>query len=318
MAQPSRNTLLAALPPDEYRRLLPHLQTVELANGQSLPYCGETRAYFLLAGMCSIGTVMEDGRAIEIASVGREGVVGLSAFGPHRTFGEQTFRHVGRGSAQFIALEVLEREVARGGVLRSLIDRYARALFECIVQSAACNRLHSLQERCTRWLLTAHDRLGRDRVEIEQPFLAAALGVKPALLSVAIRELAALGALTCDERNVTILSRRLLQRVSCGCYKFTRRALSHTTDIRQAHRGHASPLSSNVVHLVPSATCPRCGSAVGLPHPTEHHCIRAVDLELHVLRRRIQELQAQRQSLVGSCVESTRKFIDSIRRRSVS
>src|SRR4029077_7250074 len=96
-----------------------------------------------------VGSVMEDGRVIEIAAVGNEGIVGLSLLAGDTP----TFQQVSNGSAQFMTRSALEREVERGGALRPLIDRYSRIFLESVMQSAACHRLHTLQERCCRWLL---------------------------------------------------------------------------------------------------------------------------------------------------------------------
>src|SRR5437870_1235593 len=113
MMPQSSNRLLAALPTDEYHRLMPELHAIHLRDGESLPHCGAARVYFPERGFCSVRKVMPDGRAIEIASVGSEGVVGLSALsGSHDEAGRNAYVQIGDGSARFMLLGAVNRELA--------------------------------------------------------------------------------------------------------------------------------------------------------------------------------------------------------------
>ena len=123
MIAQSSNRLLAALPADEYHRLMPELHTIHLRDGESLPHCGAARVYFPERGFCSVRKVMPDGRAIEIASVGNEGVVGLSALSASLEVDKNDYVQIADGSARFMLLGAINRELAQPGTLRRLVER---------------------------------------------------------------------------------------------------------------------------------------------------------------------------------------------------
>jgi CRP-like cAMP-binding protein len=310
MIAQSSNRLLSALPADEYRRLMPELHTIHLRHGEGLPHCGETRVYFPERGICSVANVMNDGRTIEIATVGSEGVVGMSVLAGSQQLTRNSYMQIGEGSARFMLLDALSREMVRSGTLRRLIDRFTRGLLESIIQSAACNRLHTLQQRCVRWLLSAQDRIGRSQFELTHEVLANALGVKRSKMVVILKQLEKLNAVEVAGGLVT-LNRKALERLACDCYPRIKRqrddALPAGTD-RLAGR-------ANVVHLVPDVTCTRCQSGVGLPHPSEHECIGAIDAELRVLIGRTASLHSLRKVLVDQRLRTMREYLVKVRGR---
>src|SRR4051794_34635524 len=153
-----RNRLLARLPEAEYRRLLPSLQPVRLEVDQVLyqPRGEIDYAYFPSNSVLSALTVMRDGNAIEVATIGNEGLVGHYGLGgktsPHRVVVQ-----VGDGGVR-IASRTLQEEAAKDGSLKELLSAYQVAFLTQVSQSVACNGLHRLEQRCCRWLLMTRDR----------------------------------------------------------------------------------------------------------------------------------------------------------------
>ena len=157
----SPNKLLAALPEADYRRISSSLTTVPFPFKHVLHKDGGKidAVYFPSGGVCSITNVMSDGRMVEVATIGNEGVVGLTVFfGGDVSVGE-AFVQVPNGDAQAMPLDAFRRELDRRGAFFALIGRYGQALQALIMQSAACFSMHSVEERCCRWLLMTHDRV---------------------------------------------------------------------------------------------------------------------------------------------------------------
>src|SRR5437762_3342412 len=184
----SGNKLLAALPAVDYRRILPELRTIHVAAGDKLGECGATRVYFPCSGICSVRSEMEDGRRIEVAAVGNEGLVGFASITGDIPL-KRSFVQMTDGFAQYMPLASFEREIARGGPLSMQVERFSRVFLEFAIQLAACNRLHSLQERYCRWLLMTSDRAQRPRVALKPVQVAGALGAKRQDLAVVTKTL---------------------------------------------------------------------------------------------------------------------------------
>ena len=184
-----RNRFLACLPEASYRRLEPLLEPVSLSSGQILY---EARglieyAYFPMGAVLSALTVMQDGNAIEVATIGNEGMVGHYGFGgmrsPHRMIVQ-----VENGGLR-IQSRALEREAAKDGRLRELLTAYHVAFVSQVSQSVACNGLHRLVQRCCRWLLMTRDRVGSDELRLTHEYLALMLGARRASVTEALRPL---------------------------------------------------------------------------------------------------------------------------------
>jgi CRP-like cAMP-binding protein len=215
-----RNKLLAALPPEEYRRIRPSLSVGPLKHRQVLQKAGEPlrAVYFPADGLCSIIMTMADGRSAEVATVGNEGLVGIAAFlGDGAATGE-TIVQVPGSFAYAMPVDAFTREMDARGALYDLVSRYSQALVAYVMQSAACNGLHTADKRCARWLLQSHDRVGRDRFELTQEFLAFMLGVRRATVSMIAQQLQRAGLILFNSRRVTILDRQGLEDVTCECY----------------------------------------------------------------------------------------------------
>jgi CRP-like cAMP-binding protein len=217
-----RNLLLAALPPDDYARIDPHLEVVPLRLRQMLHQPGTPLRsfYFPADGFCSQLTVMADGRMVEVATVGREGVVGLLG-----DPGLGTATSAAMVQAPCVSVEmpatVFRREMNRSGAFFDLVSAYRLALVRFIMQSTACSAVHTAEERFARWLLTAHDRLGSDQFPLTQEFVAMMLGVTRPTVSDVAATLQRAGLITCRRGSVTIVDRERLEAAACECYAIT-------------------------------------------------------------------------------------------------
>jgi CRP-like cAMP-binding protein len=233
----SPNRLLAALPAAEYLRLLPHLTTVSLEPKQTLQKGDEDIAtiYFPGGGMCSVVSTMEDGRMVEVATVGNEGMIGITAFlGGERPFGGAMVQ-VPDVNAQIMSVGVFKREMDRRGPFRNIIARYGQAFLAMVMQTSACNSLHPVEQRCARWLLMTHDRVGQDEFALTQEFLAVMLGVRRPTVTIVAGTLQRAGLIDYGHKRIIILNRRALEAASCECYRTVKahfdRLLPHTPSV---------------------------------------------------------------------------------------
>jgi CRP-like cAMP-binding protein len=217
---PSANHLLAALPPGEYRRLARRLVAVPLAHGQALFEVDQPirHAYFLETGLVSLLAPMEDGAQVEVGMVGREGLVGVPLL-----LGTDTnpFRAVVQipGAARRLEAEELRAAVKRCPALAELLPRYLGAFLVHLTRSAACNGHHSVEKRCCRWLLTAHDRTCSDEMPLTQEYMAAMLSVRRAGVGQVTSALQRAGLIRYRRGRLTILDRAGLEARACECYR---------------------------------------------------------------------------------------------------
>ncbi len=214
-----KNRLLAALPTEEYERLEPYLQRVSLEFHQSLYQPNEPieHVYFPTDGVVSLLNLMENGDAVEVGTVGNEGMVGLPVLLGANTIPGQAFSQI-PGAALRMRANVFQREVTPGSPLYNLLLRYTLALFNQIAQSSACNRLHSIEERFCRWMLMTQDRVASNQFPITHEFLGQMLGVRRASVSVVAATIQKAGLITYKRGKMTILDREGLEDVSCECY----------------------------------------------------------------------------------------------------
>jgi CRP-like cAMP-binding protein len=214
------NKLLARLPPDEYRRLLPDLETIHLRPKRVLlkPHAPVRKLYFLSGGVSSITQVTADGQMAGVALVGNEGVVGLTAFGGDPESGQTAVVEVADGNAQVMDAKVFRREVDRGAAFKELMHRYMQAFVESLMQSVVCNALHPIEKRCARCLLDIRDRVGQDEFPLTQDALATMLGVRRASVTVAARALQRSGLIDHAHKHVIIRDVAGLEHAACECY----------------------------------------------------------------------------------------------------
>lgn len=221
------NRLLAALPRGELERLEPHLTWMPLAVGQVLLERGQPirNVYFINSGVCSFTTVMNDGSMVEVATIGFEGMVGLRAYFGQEPALSQSFIQVAGldSSALRLPVDVFRREVARSGALDAVMRRYTQAFFASMMHCIACNALHSVSQRCARWLLMTHDRVHQNEFGLSQEFLAVMLGVRRASVSKVAAEFRRKGIIGYTHGRVRVQHRRRLEAASCECYASIRR-----------------------------------------------------------------------------------------------
>jgi CRP-like cAMP-binding protein len=202
------------------------MKLVELPLGTSLyePYVPLEHVYFPEDGVASLLTQLDDGIETEVATVGREGMVGLPAFFGVESVPGRAIWQVS-GKALMLPTKVLRRETRQGGALNDVLRLYAQGLFTQISQSASCNRRHEIVQRCSRWLLMTHDRANGDEFELTHQFLSKMLGVRRAGVSVAAGILQKADLIKYSRGRITILDREGLEAISCECYRIVREEL---------------------------------------------------------------------------------------------
>ena len=214
------NKLLAALPRDHFDRLLPHLSTVMLEQGLVLCEAGDEvdQVYFPHNGMLSLLAVLRDGKAIETATVGREGVVGaMAGLGLYKSL-VRVVVQMPLACSKITATHFRSASAASEPV-RNLCIRYNEVLLSQARVTAACNALHSIEARFCRWLLQSADRAGGDTVNLTQEFLAEMLGVRRTSVTEVASRVQNAGSITYTRGVIRILDRPALMRMSCECYE---------------------------------------------------------------------------------------------------
>jgi CRP-like cAMP-binding protein len=217
----SRNRLLAALPADDYARIVPSLSVVPLKLKDILHKPGEPirDVYFPGGGFCSMLTVLEDGRMVEIATVGREGVVGVSAVLDGAPVTAAAMVQGATDTCYRMTVDAFRREIDRRGAFHELMAHFTQALFGFVAQSTACNALHKVEQRLARWLLLAQDRMESDEFPLTQEFVAMMLGASRPTVTVVAGTLQKAGLIKYRHGRVTIVDRENLEAASCECYR---------------------------------------------------------------------------------------------------
>jgi len=221
---PLKNRLLSALPSEDKALLSPYLTPVDLEKGRLLHDPGDLidQVYFPNDCVISLMTLMENGAAIESATIGREGALGLmAAVAPRQSLARAIVQ--APGSALRIASGPLHDVWSRSPALRDLVDRHGEALFGHTIQSVACNALHAVEARFCRWLLSCHDRIDTNTVNLTQEFLADMLGVQRTTVTAVAGSLQAKGLIRYRRGVVDILDRTALEAMTCECYGAVRR-----------------------------------------------------------------------------------------------
>jgi CRP-like cAMP-binding protein len=218
------NRLLNSLPKGEQERLAPLWEAVSLgmkdlvceANGPI------SHVYFPQSGVISELLVMDDQLAIEVGTVGNEGMVGICVFLGSLQSPVKDITQI-PGEALRMKADVFQEEMRRGGPLHGLMHRYTLVALRQTAQLAACNNLHTVQERMCRWLLVAHDRVGSDEFPLTQEFLAEMLVVRRPSVSVIAGVLQRAGLIRYSRGRITVLDRNGLEAATCECYSVFRK-----------------------------------------------------------------------------------------------
>ena len=217
---PVENRLLAALPPEDYQRLLPQLQQVSFSLGEVVYEFGGhlDYVYFPTDSIVSLLYTMENGTSAEMGLTGNDGVVGIALFMGGGTMPNRAVVQSG-GAAIRMKAKLLQDEFARGGKFQQVLLRYTQALITQISQTAVCNRLHSVEQQLCRWLLLSHDRVKADELIMTQELIADMLGVRREGVTVAAGQLQDAGAISYVRGHIKILDRKKLEETVCECYK---------------------------------------------------------------------------------------------------
>jgi CRP-like cAMP-binding protein len=215
----SVNRLLATLPKNEYKRLLPKLKTVNLVLGEVLyePGAAIKYVYFPNDSIISLISELSETSWLEVGMVGNEGMAGLAVF-MGVNFSSTRALVQGAGTAMRMSSAAVRSESNRLGSLHHLLHRYSHSLLTQVSQSSACNRFHFIDARLARWLLMTNDRLGAEEFPLTQEFLSTMLGVRREGVSKAAGALQAGKLIRYSRGVITILNRRGLEAKSCHCY----------------------------------------------------------------------------------------------------
>jgi CRP-like cAMP-binding protein len=216
---PIRNQLLAALPAKEYKRLLPHLESVPLPFMEVLYESGDPikHVYFPDDGLISLLVVMDNATVREIGIIGNEGMLGLAAAAGVNTTPTRALIQM-PGSAMRMKAGALRDELKRGGALPNVLRRYAHALFTQVSQSAACVSSHAVDKRLSRWLVMTHDHAPGDAFEMKHEFLATMLGATRSVVTRAAGRLQKEKMIRYTRGRMTVLDRNRLEATACECY----------------------------------------------------------------------------------------------------
>lgn len=216
-----QNRLLAALPKADRDRLIPSLDVVPLKLKDMLHKPGQPvrDVYFPGGGFCSIVTILEDGGMVEVATVGREGMVGTSATSETSAPTSATMVQGETGVCYRMSAEAFRREMDRRGPFYDVVARFAEALMGVVMQSTACNAVHTVEQRLARWLLMAQDRMEAEEFPLTQEFAAMMLGATRPTVTVVAGTLQRAGLITYHRGRVTIRDRKKLEAASCECYR---------------------------------------------------------------------------------------------------
>jgi CRP-like cAMP-binding protein len=219
-SDPTKNRLLAALPREEYERILPHLGPVSFALGEVVYESGGRmeHIYFPTTAVISLLYLMEDGASAEMGMAGREGLVGVALFMGGDTMPNRAVVQSAGGAVRMKA-RVLRDEFGRGGAFQRLLLRYTQALLTQMSQTAVCNRLHAIEQQLCRWLLLSHDRLDSDELVMTQELIANMLGVRREGVTAAAGRLQEQGLISYVRGRIQLLDRRGLEASACECYK---------------------------------------------------------------------------------------------------
>lgn len=224
----TRNKVMRAVRPDAVRFLESRSIVRRLSQGQLVYPEGElfTHAIFPHEGVISLMAQMQDGRSVEKVSVGNEGFVGISfILGGGKTISASVVQVP--GYASWISIEDLDRAIAEYPCVRDAMMQYAKSLTLQLMESVACNSLHQAEQRISRWLLHAHDRVQSDTFQLTQDSVSQVLGLRRATVSSVCKALRDQGAITYSRGSLSITDRKLLESNACECYQRIRSGFNY-------------------------------------------------------------------------------------------
>ena len=235
--QHRRNRLLAALRPQDFALLKPHLQIVPIGEGDLLHRPGEEikQVYFLHRGIVSLMAVSKDGDAISTASVGREGAIGtIAGTGFVRAFTRAMVQTP--GAASRIAISHFRRAVSKSEAISDLLTRYHMALMAQVQQTSLCNSVHDATSRLSRLLLLLNEQGNDDTISFTQERLADMLGLRRTSVTLAARTLQSRRLISYRRGRIEIVDRKGLKAAACECYEVVSRTFDQFLEDKQATR----------------------------------------------------------------------------------
>jgi len=195
-----------------------HVKQVIYRNGEPM-----RSIYFPNGGVVSITTTLRDGTMVESSTVGDEGMLGIEAFfAADAVAAGDTFMQVPDTDAQSMKVDDFRRALGHRGAFHDVIGRYAQATLAQLMQVAACNLCHSVQQRCARWLLMTHDRMHEHDFTLSHEFLAIMLGAQRPTVSTVAAALQAAGLIRYKYGRISVRDRKGLEAASCECYAVMR------------------------------------------------------------------------------------------------
>jgi CRP-like cAMP-binding protein len=214
-----QNVILRSLPADRRESLLAASEFVDLPKKKLLYDVNKPieYVYFLEHGVASIVSILTDQTAVETATCGREGMIGLPIFLGVDTSATQALQQI-PGSGWKTPVAVFREHLEDCPELRAIVGRQVQATMTLIAQNSACNRRHTVEERCVRWLLLSHDQMDRQPFELTHQFLSQMLGVRRATVTVTAGGLQQAGMITYHRGLITITNRDALENICCECY----------------------------------------------------------------------------------------------------
>jgi len=234
---PILNQILAAIPGEEYMRLIPDLEYVRLPFMDVLHISGEQikHVYFPNEGVVSLLVVMKDQTPREIGIIGNEGMLGISVALGMNTSPSRALIQM-PGSAMRMKAEALRDELKRGGAIQNVLQRYAHALFTQVSQSAACVSSHAVDKRLSRWLVMTHDHAPGDQFEMKHEFMAMMLGVTRSVVTRAAGRLQNEKMIRYTRGQMTILDRSTLEATACECYGTVKAQYDHMASMKRGQK----------------------------------------------------------------------------------
>ena len=219
----NQNLLLASLPAAEYARIAKSLDVIPLKLKNILHGAGEQieDVYFPGGGFCSMLTLLKDGTMVEVATIGREGMVGVTAVLAGNAVSSTSMVQGETNTCYRMKADAFRREMDRRGAFYELLTHYTQALAGFIMQSTACNAVHSVEQRLARWLLMARDRMGSNEFPLTQEFVAMMLGASRPTVTIVASTLQKAGLITYRRGQIKIIDGEKLEEASCECYRTT-------------------------------------------------------------------------------------------------